>query len=232
MKEASFHFIYLWHNGYKDFTYKSASSHLSFAFNQHHQSDDNDSCYDNPANHKSNNGTFIGPHILSEKHLPAQCGPYRTAYIVSEVEHLRSDLRSLLGIDGADVFVMFQRVLPVLLLCTDVLLQQAQHLASLESQASVAVEQSLHPGHVGLHQLLPLSCCLALQSLHLLLEVLRIQLSLAFWKSECSLSSPGDSRYRSTASGGLGATVGTGTQPKGQTTAELQRQMFRLQGGV
>ncbi len=47
-------------------------------------------------------------------------------------EYLRSDLCSLLGIDGANMFVMFQRVLPVFLLCTDVLLQQAQHLSSLE----------------------------------------------------------------------------------------------------
>lgn len=47
-------------------------------------------------------------------------------------EYLRSDLCSLLGIDCADMFVMLQRVLPVLLLCTDVLLQQGQHLSSLE----------------------------------------------------------------------------------------------------
>lgn len=37
---------------------------------QHHQGNDNDSCYNNTSDHKSNDGTFIGPHILSEKHLP------------------------------------------------------------------------------------------------------------------------------------------------------------------
>lgn len=42
------------------------------------------------------------------------------------------------------------------------------------------------------------------------------RLSLAFWKSECSWSSPGDSRYWSTASGGLGAMVGTGEQHRGR----------------
>lgn len=51
--------------------------------------------------------------------------------MIDELEHLRSDLGGLLGIDCADVFVVFQRVLPVLLLCTDVLLQQAQHLSGL-----------------------------------------------------------------------------------------------------
>lgn len=35
------------------------------------------------------------------------------------------------------------------------------------------------------------------------------RLSFALWKSPCSLSSPGESRYWSTASGGLGARVGT-----------------------
>lgn len=48
-----------------------------------------------------------------------------------EAAYLRSDLRSLLGVNCADVFIMFQCVLPVLLLCTDILLQQAQHLTSL-----------------------------------------------------------------------------------------------------
>lgn len=46
-------------------------------------------------------------------------------------EYLRSDLCSLLGIDCAHMLVVFQRVLPVLLLCTDILLQQAQHLTCL-----------------------------------------------------------------------------------------------------
>lgn len=50
---------------------------------------------------------------------------------VFEVEYLRSDLCSLLGIDCAHMLVVLQRVLPVLLLCTDILLQQAQHLTCL-----------------------------------------------------------------------------------------------------
>ncbi len=48
-----------------------------------------------------------------------------------ELKYLRSDLCGLFGIDCADVLVVFQRVLPVLLLCTHVFLQQAQHLTSL-----------------------------------------------------------------------------------------------------
>lgn len=47
------------------------------------------------------------------------------------MEYLGSDLCSLLWVDCADVLVMFQCVLPVLLLCTDVLLQQTQHLTGL-----------------------------------------------------------------------------------------------------
>ncbi|KAF3843120.1 hypothetical protein F7725_001969 [Dissostichus mawsoni] len=219
---------------------------------QHHQGDDDDGCYDNPSNHKSNNGPLIGSNILSEKHLQLigkrrtdiSAGPeIKDTIMVDEAQSVqaglhggravglvwhqgvvtrgyllrqlcldslhqnsweakgesecetqhddrwcaRPDLCSFLGIDCADMLVMFQRVLPVLLLGTDVLLQQGQHLTSLggaevglqgaevifQSQASVAVEQSLHPGHVGLHQLLPLSSCLPLQSLHLLLEVLQ-----------------------------------------------------------
>lgn len=42
-----------------------------------------------------------------------------------------------------------------------------------QSEAAAAVEQSLHTRHVGFHQLLPLACCLLLQSLHLLLEMLQ-----------------------------------------------------------
>lgn len=38
--------------------------------------------------------------------------------------YLQSDLRSLLGVDHADVFVVFQRMLSVLLLGTHVLPQQ------------------------------------------------------------------------------------------------------------
>lgn len=45
--------------------------------------------------------------------------------------YLRSDLRRLLGINCADVLIMFQRVLPVLLFGTDVLLQETQHLTGL-----------------------------------------------------------------------------------------------------
>lgn len=37
---------------------------------QHHQGNDDDSCYDNPSDHESDYGTLIGPHIVSEKHLP------------------------------------------------------------------------------------------------------------------------------------------------------------------
>lgn len=41
---------------------------------QHHQGDDDDGRYDNPSNHKPDNGTFIGPHILGEKDLPLKKG--------------------------------------------------------------------------------------------------------------------------------------------------------------
>lgn len=51
--------------------------------------------------------------------------------VVYRFQHLRADLSSLLWVDGADVFVVFQCVLPVLLFCTDILLQQAQHLSGL-----------------------------------------------------------------------------------------------------
>lgn len=51
-----------------------------------------------------------------------------------------------------------------------VLLQGGQ--VALQSQAAAVVEQSLHSGHVGLHQLLPLAGRLLLQLLHLLLETL------------------------------------------------------------
>ena len=52
-------------------------------------------------------------------------------YMCEVFEYLGSDLCGLLGIDCADVLVVFERVLPVLLLCTDILLQEAQHLTSL-----------------------------------------------------------------------------------------------------
>lgn len=42
----------------------------------------------------------------------------------------------------------------------------------LQSQAAAVVEHGLHPGHVRLHQLLPLVGCFLLQGLHFLLEVL------------------------------------------------------------
>lgn len=41
---------------------------------QHHQGDDNDGRYDNPSNHKPNNGTFVRSHILSKKDLPLKMG--------------------------------------------------------------------------------------------------------------------------------------------------------------
>lgn len=41
---------------------------------QHHQGDDNNSGYDNPSNHKPDNGAFIGPNILSKKDLPLKKG--------------------------------------------------------------------------------------------------------------------------------------------------------------
>lgn len=56
-----------------------------------------------------------------------------------EVKYLRSDLGGLLWVDCVDVLVVFERVLPVLLLCTDVLLQQAQHLTSLSVTALCGV---------------------------------------------------------------------------------------------
>lgn len=51
-------------------------------------------------------------------------------------------------------------------------LQSAQVI--FQSQAPAAVEQRLHSSHVCFHQLLPLPGRLLLQSLHHLLEVLRI----------------------------------------------------------
>lgn len=39
---------------------------------QHYQRNDDDSCYNNTADHKSNDGTFIGANVLSEKHLPSE----------------------------------------------------------------------------------------------------------------------------------------------------------------
>lgn len=45
--------------------------------------------------------------------------------------YLRSDLRSLLGIHHADVFEVFEGVLPVLLLGAHVLLQQGEDVARL-----------------------------------------------------------------------------------------------------
>lgn len=53
-----------------------------------------------------------------------------------EVDYLRSDLRSLRGIDHAHVLVVFERVLPLLLLCTDILLEEDQHLPCLEEAVS------------------------------------------------------------------------------------------------
>lgn len=36
---------------------------------KHHQCDDNNCRYDNTANHESDDGTFVGTDVLSEKHL-------------------------------------------------------------------------------------------------------------------------------------------------------------------
>lgn len=47
------------------------------------------------------------------------------------VVYLRPYLCGLLGVDGSHVLVVFERVLSVLLLRTDILLQQAEHLTSL-----------------------------------------------------------------------------------------------------
>lgn len=55
---------------------------------------------------------------------------------VCEVDYLSSDLRGLLGIDRAHVLVEFERVLPLLLLCTDILLEEGQHLPRLEEVVS------------------------------------------------------------------------------------------------
>lgn len=52
-----------------------------------------------------------------------------------------------------------------------VLLQGSQ--VALQSQAAAVVKQSLHSGHVGLHQLLALTGRLLLQCLNLLLETLQ-----------------------------------------------------------
>lgn len=52
-----------------------------------------------------------------------------------------------------------------------ILLQCSQ--VALQSQAAAVVEQRLHPGHVSLHQLLPLAGCLLLQCFYLLLETLQ-----------------------------------------------------------
>lgn len=46
--------------------------------------------------------------------------------------YLRSDLRSFLGIHHADMFEVFKGVLPVLLLGTHVLLQQAEDVTGLQ----------------------------------------------------------------------------------------------------
>lgn len=48
--------------------------------------------------------------------------------------HLRSDLRRLLGIHHADVLEVFEGVLPVLLLGTHVLLQQAEDVTGLRGR--------------------------------------------------------------------------------------------------
>lgn len=45
--------------------------------------------------------------------------------------YLRSDLSSLFGVHHADVFKVFEGVLPVLLLGADVLLQQAEDVTGL-----------------------------------------------------------------------------------------------------
>lgn len=36
---------------------------------QHHQSNDDDGRYDDPSDHESDDGAFIGPDVLGEKHL-------------------------------------------------------------------------------------------------------------------------------------------------------------------
>lgn len=51
---------------------------------------------------------------------------------VKESNYLRSHLGCLLGIHHADVFKVFEGVLPVLLLGTNVLLQQAEDVARLQ----------------------------------------------------------------------------------------------------
>lgn len=64
---------------------------------------------------------------FKSRHLFSWCSKILTVWS----RYLRTDLSGLLGIDRADVLVMLQCVLPVLLLCTDVFLQQAQNLTGL-----------------------------------------------------------------------------------------------------
>lgn len=50
--------------------------------------------------------------------------------------YLRSDLRSFLGIHHTDMFKVFECVLPVLLLGTHVLLQEAEDVTGLQETKS------------------------------------------------------------------------------------------------
>lgn len=52
------------------------------------------------------------------------------------VTHLRPNLCSLLWVHSAHMLVVFHCVLSVLLLCSDILLQQAQHLSGLVGPVS------------------------------------------------------------------------------------------------
>lgn len=71
-----------------------------------------------------------------KQHHISLCGTERTALLLVGAcgAHLGSDLRSLLGIHHADVLEVFERVLPVLLLGTHVLLQQAEDVTGLRKQ--------------------------------------------------------------------------------------------------
>lgn len=58
-----------------------------------------------------------------------------------------------------------------------VLLQCSQ--VALQSQAAAVIEQSFHPGHMCFYQLLSLTGCLLLQSLHFFLETLHTNIHVA-----------------------------------------------------
>lgn len=63
---------------------------------------------------------------------------YNSYGLVCETVYLWSYLCRLLWVDGSHMLIVFECVLSVLLLRTDVLLQQAQHLTSLVAAVNYA----------------------------------------------------------------------------------------------